>query len=160
MNLIVIVDQNWGIGYEGDQMVYLKPDLKRFQQLTSGHAIILGRKTLATFPGGKPLKNRRNMILSTNPDFKVEGAEVFHSLEELLRVAPEDSFVIGGASIYRQFLPYCDQAYITRVEKTYPADCYFPNLDQDAHWCMEEEEGPLVYENISYCHVSYRKTTE
>lgn len=158
MNLIVIADQNWGIGKDGDQVVYLKPDLKRFQQLTSGHTIILGRKTLATFPGGNPLKNRRNMILSSNQEFQVEDGEVFHSVEELLKAAPEDSFVIGGESVYRQLLPYCDKAYVTRVEQAYPADCYFPNLDQDALWWREEEEGPFLYEGLRYFYVTYRKT--
>ena len=157
MNLIVIVDQNWGIGNEGDQLVYLKPDLKRFQQMTSGHTIILGRKTMETFPGGKPLKNRRNMILSTNPEFQVEGGEVFHSVAELLKAAPEDSFVIGGESVYRQLLSYCDRAYITKVHKTYTADCYFPNLDQDARWWLEEEEGPYLYEDLEYFYQIYRR---
>ena len=97
MNLIVAVDQNWAIGKDGDQLVYLKEDLKRFRTLTSGHTVILGRKTLATFPGGRPLKNRRNLILSRNPHFQAEGAEVFPSVEELVKQADGDAFVIGGA---------------------------------------------------------------
>lgn len=155
MNLIVIVDQNWGIGKDGDQLVYLKPDLKRFQQLTTGHTIVLGRKTLATFPGGKPLKLRRNLILSTQKDFQVEGGEVVHTIEELLKVAPADSFVIGGASVYHQLLPYCHRAYVTKVEETYPADCSFPNLDADPAWQIEEEEGPFCYEDLRYSYVTY-----
>lgn len=158
MNVIVIADQNWGIGNEGDQLVYLAPDLKRFQQLTSGHPILLGRKTLETFPGGRPLKNRRNLILSTQEDFQVEGAEVFQNIEALLAVAPEDCFVVGGESVYRQLLPYCDRAYVTKVQKVYPADCYFPNLEQDPLWWVEEEGGPFVYEDLTYSYVTYRKT--
>ncbi|MBR2491454.1 MAG: dihydrofolate reductase, partial [Ruminiclostridium sp.] len=96
MNVIVAVDANWAIGLEGDQLCYIPADLKRFQKLTTGHPVLLGRKTLATFPGGRPLKNRRNLILSTNPDFSPEGAEVFHSLEDALAACPEDTFVIGG----------------------------------------------------------------
>ena len=115
MNLIVAVDQNWAIGKDGDQLVYLKEDLKRFRTLTSGHTVILGRKTLATFPGGRPLKNRRNLILSRNPHFQAERAEVFPSVEELVKQADGDAFVIGGASVYEQLLPYCDTAYITKI---------------------------------------------
>lgn len=158
MNVIVIVDQNWGIGCEGDQLVYLPPDLKRFQNLTSGHPVLLGRKTLETFPGGRPLKNRRNMILSTNEDLEVEGAEVFHSIAELLAAAPEECFVVGGERVYRQLLPYCDRAFVTKVQKSYQADCYFPNLDQDPLWCVEEEQGPFVYEELTYSYATYRKT--
>lgn len=158
MNLIVIVDQNWGIGNEGDQLLYLKPDLKRFQELTSGNPLIVGRKTLETFPGGKPLKNRRNLILTKQTDFEMEGAEVFHDLATLLEYAPEESFVVGGESVYRQLLPYCDKAYVTKVHRVHPADTYFPNLDQDALWWVEEEEGPFLYEDITYSYVTYRKT--
>ena len=95
MNVIVAVDQNWAIGKDGDQLVYLSEDLKRFKSLTTGHPVILGRKTLATFPGGRPLKGRRNLILSRSAGFAPEGAEVFSDLETLRAAAPEDSFVIG-----------------------------------------------------------------
>ena len=96
MNMIVAVDENWGIGKDGEQLIYISADLKRFKALTMGHSLILGRKTLATFPGGKPLKGRRNLILSRNPDFAPEGAEVYHSMEELLEHVEEDAFVIGA----------------------------------------------------------------
>ena len=105
MNVIVAVDQNWAIGKDGDQLVYLSEDLKRFKSLTTGHPVILGRKTLATFPGGRPLKGRRNLILSRNTDFAPEGAEEFSDVEPLRAAAPEDAFVIGGAAVYRQLLP-------------------------------------------------------
>ncbi len=158
MKLIVIVDQNWGIGNEGEQLLYLKPDLQRFKELTSGHDLILGRKTLATFPKGKPLPNRRNLILSRNQDLLIEGAEVFHDLETLVEYAPHDCFVIGGESVYRQLLPYCDVAYVTKVHQSYQADCYFPNLDQDALWWLEEESECQSYEGIDYTYCTYRKT--
>lgn len=101
MNLIAAVDLNWAIGRDGDQLCYIPADLKRFQALTTGHPVILGRKTLATFPGGRPLKNRRNLILSRDPSFAPEGAEVFRSLEALRAAAPADSFVIGGGERLR-----------------------------------------------------------
>ena len=157
MNLIVAVDQNWAIGKEGDQLVYLKEDLKRFRSLTSGHTVILGRKTLATFPGGRPLKNRRNLILSRNPQFQAEGAEVFSTVEELVKQADGDAFVIGGASVYEQLLPYCDTAYITKVHAGFPADTYFPNLDQSGEWEVSEESESLEQDGISYHYVTYSR---
>ena len=129
MKLIVAVDRSWAIGREGDQLLYLSADLRRFKELTLGGTVILGRKTLATFPGGRPLKGRRNLILSRSPDFAPEGAEVFRSVEELLAAAPEDSFVIGGESVYRALLPYCTTAYVTKIDAAFPADRFFPDLD-------------------------------
>ena len=143
MNLIVAVDKNWAIGKDGDQLVYLSEDLKRFKALTTGHPVILGRKTLATFPGGRPLKGRRNLILSRSADFAPEGAEVFSDVETLRAVAPEDAFVIGGASVYRQLLPWCSTAYVTKIDRAFPADCHFPDLDQDPAWEQAEESAPL-----------------
>lgn len=157
MNLIVAVDQNWAIGKDGDQLVYLKEDLKRFRTLTSGHTVILGRKTLATFPGGRPLKNRRNLILSRNPQFQAEGAEVFSSVEDLVKQADGDAFVIGGASVYEQLLPYCDTAYITKIHAGFPADTYFHNLDQSGEWEVSEESESLEQDGISYHYVTYSR---
>ena len=116
MNVIVAVDRNWAIGKGGDQLVYIPADLKHFKALTTGHPVILGRKTMATFPGGRPLKGRPNLILSRNPDFAPEGAEVYPDLEALLDRAPEDSFVIGGASVYSALLDRCDTAYVTKID--------------------------------------------
>ena len=157
MNVIVAVDQNWAIGKDGDQLVYLSEDLKRFKSLTTGHPVILGRKTLATFPGGRPLKGRRNLILSRNTDFAPEGAEVFSDVETLRAAAPEDAFVIGGASVYRQLLPWCDTAYVTKIDRAFPADCYFPDLEQDPAWERTEESAPLEQDGIVYRYVTYRR---
>ena len=157
MNVIVAVDQNWAIGKDGDQLVYLKEDLKRFKALTTGHPVILGRKTLATFPGGRPLKNRRNLILSRTMGEAPQGAEVFSTAEALLAAAPEDSFVIGGASVYRQLLPWCDTAYVTKIDRAFPADCYFPDLDQDPAWERTEESAPLEQDGIIYRYLTYRR---
>ena len=140
MNVIVAVDENWGIGKDGDQLVYLSQDLKRFKALTTGHPVILGRKTLATFPGGRPLKGRRNLILSRDPAF-----------------APEDAFVIGGASVYEQLLPWCDTAYVTRIHAAFPADVVFPNLDRDPDWELAEEEPPLEQDGLFFHYVRYRR---
>ncbi len=158
MNLIVAVDRSWAIGRDGDQLCYISADLKRFQALTTGHTVILGRKTLATFPGGRPLKNRRNLILSRTPGFAPEGAQVFSGLEELLAEAEEDSFVIGGASVYRALLPRCDTAYVTKIDAAFPgADAFFPDLDADPHWAAAEEGEPLEQEGLAFRYVTYRR---
>ena len=157
MNVIVAVDENWGIGKDGDQLVYLTQDLKRFKALTTGHPVILGRKTLATFPGGRPLKGRRNLILSRDPAFAQEGAEVFRDLEALRSAVSEDAFVIGGASVYEQLLPWCDTAYVTRIHAAFPADVVFPNLDRDPDWELAEEEPPLEQDGLFFHYVRYRR---
>lgn len=157
MNAIVAVDQNWAIGKDGDQLVYIPEDLKRFKALTTGHPVILGRKTLATFPGGRPLKGRRNLILSRSRDFAPQGAEVYPGLEELLAAAPEDAFVIGGESVYRALLDRCDTAYVTKIHREFPADCWFPNLDQESAWELAGQSEPLEYEGISFSYATYRR---
>lgn len=157
MNLIAAVDRNWAIGKGGDQLVYLRTDLKRFQALTTGHAVILGRKTLATFPGGRPLKNRRNLVLSRDPDFRPEGAEVFPTLEALLAAAPEDAFVIGGGSVYRALLDRCSTAYITKLDAAWPADTWLPDLDALPEWQVAEEGEELEENGVRFRYVTYRR---
>lgn len=159
MKAIVVVDENWAIGKDGDQLIYLKEDLKHFRQLTSGHGVILGRKTLATFPNGMPLKNRLNHILSHNPQFQLEGAVVHRTIDSILQTVQDDDFVIGGASVYEQLLPYCDTVYVTKIHATFPADCYFPNLDIAPDWGISEESAPLEQDGIAYHFVTYRRTT-
>lgn len=158
MNVIVAADQNWAIGKDGDQLVYISADLQRFKSLTLGHPVILGRKTLATFPGGRPLKGRRNLILSRNPEFAPQNAEVFSSLEALLSIAPEDSFVLGGASVYQALLDRCDTAYVTKIGRSFPeADCWFPNLDARPEWRAVEEGPELEESGLPFRYVTYRK---
>lgn len=157
MDLIAVVDQNWAIGRNGDQLCYIPADLKHFQALTTGHAVLLGRKTLATFPGGRPLKNRRNLILSRDPGFAPEGAEVFRDVDSLLSAAPADSFVIGGESVYRALLPHCDRAFITKLDKAWPADAFFPDLDADPNWAVTEEGERQEHEGISFRYVTYER---
>lgn len=157
MDCIVAVDQNWAIGKDGDQLVYIPEDLKRFKALTTGHPVILGRKTMATFPGGRPLKGRRNLILSRSPDFAPEGAEVYASLDKLLAQAPEDAFVIGGASVYNALLDRCGAAYVTKIGRAFPADCFFPDLDRDPAWTLAEESAPMEYRGVPFTYATYRR---
>ena len=157
MDVIVAVDENWGIGKDGEQLIYISADLKRFKSLTMGHPLILGRKTLATFPGGRPLKGRRNLILSRNPEFAPEGAEVYRSMDELLANVSEDAFVIGGASVYHALLDRCDTAHVTKIHASWPADCWFPNLDENPAWVQVEEEEPQEEDGVVFHYVTYKK---
>ena len=157
MKLIVAVDRNWAIGKDGDQLAYISEDLKRFKALTTGHPVILGRKTLATFPGGRPLKGRRNLVLSRDPAFRPEGAEVYADMDALLSAATEDSIVIGGGSVYRALLDACDTAYVTKIDKEFPADTWFPDLDQRADWELAGEEGPYASGELTFSYLTYRR---
>ena len=157
MNAIVAVDQNWAIGKDGDQLCYISADLKRFKALTTGHPVILGRKTLPTFPGGRPLPGLRNLILSRDPAFTVEGAEVYHDLDALLAAAPADSFVIGGGSVYRELLPYCETVYVTKIMSTFSADTFFPDLDADPEWDVARTEGPLEENGLQFQYLTYQR---
>ncbi len=158
MNVIAAVDRNWAIGKDGNQLVYLSEDLRRFRALTTGHTVILGRKTLATFPGGRPLKGRENLILSRNPDFAPEGARVFADMESLLAAAPADAFVIGGSSVYQALLDRCDTAYITKIDRAFPgADSFFPNLDALPQWRIVEEGPELEEQGMKFRYVTYRR---
>ena len=145
MNLIVAVDNEWGIGYKGDLLARVRGDLSNFAKLTTGKIVVLGSNTLATFPGGRVLKNRTNIVLHPSSEYAPEGAIVVHSLdelfEELKKYNSEDVFVIGGASVYRQLLPYCDAAYITKFKKSFEKDAVIPNLDESPEWsCVFEGE--------------------
>ena len=157
MNAIAAVDRNWAIGREGGLLFHLPTDMKHFRDLTMGGTVILGRKTMATFPGGRPLKGRRNLILSRNPDFAPEGAEVFPDLDSLLAQAPEDACVIGGASVYQSLLDKCDTAYITKIHKAYPADCWLPDLDADPNWNLAEESEPLEENGLTFHYATYKR---
>lgn len=157
MKAIVAVDQNWAIGKGGDQLCYISADLRRFKELTLGHSVILGRKTLATFPGGRPLKGRRNLVLSRDPSLEIEGAEVYHDVEALLAQARSDSFVIGGESVYRALLDHCDTVYVTKIAHAFPADVWFPDLDEDPVWHISHEEEPLEEKGLSFRYVTYER---
>lgn len=154
---VVMVDRNWGIGKDGDQLFYIKDDLKRFRQLTACRPIIYGRKTLDTFPHKQSLPSRRNMILSATLDH-VDGAEVYHTLDELLEAAPDNAIVIGGESVYKALLPYIDTVMVTKVDASLPADRHFPNLDRRKDWKICEQSRKLQSDGVSFQYVAYRKS--
>lgn len=160
MKMIAAVDRSWAIGYKDQLLVHIPEDMKNFRSLTKGKTVIYGRKTLESFPNAKPLPKRRNIILTRNPEYTVENAETVHSIEELLELVPKDSpdmIVIGGDSVYHAMLPYCDEAVITKVENTYTADAWFPNLDEDPEWeCVERGEDK-EYEGLIFHFDIYKR---
>ena len=162
MQLVVNVTENWGIGMENQLLVTISADLKRFRQLTTGKTVILGRSTLATFPGGRPLKNRRNLVLSRNPNLIIEGAEVYPDIPSLLAAIKDldqDSVsVIGGASVYEALLEYCDTAFVTKTLLTPPADRFFPNLDELSNLKIVSRSEVCEENGISYQYVDYINT--
>ena len=161
MNLIVAVDRNWGIGYKGRLLVSIPNDHKMFRRETLNKVIVYGRKTLETFPLSQPLDRRTNIILSRNPDYQVRGALVVHSIEELLKELEqydsEDIYIIGGESIYRQMLPYCGTAHVTRIDYAYQADAFFPDLDKDPEWEITADSEEQTYFDIPYTFVRYSR---
>ena len=161
MNMIAAVDRNWAIGRKGRLLVSIPNDLKHFREETMGKVVVLGRKTLQTFPQAMPLSGRTNIILSRNPSFFVKGAQVVHSLDELkLALEPfpsKDIYCIGGESIYRQLLPWCDPAHITRIDHGYEADAYFPNLDREPGWKITADSDEQTYFDMAYTFLMYER---
>jgi len=158
MELIVAVYDDWGIGCGGTQPVALSEDRKFFRQTTRGAMVIAGRKTVADFPGGKPLPGRENVVITTQA-LKPEGFTVCHSVEEAATLAKkaERAFVIGGGSVYNQMLPYCHSAYVTKVHTYVPCDTYFPNLDADPDWYLAEILQSGCEDGIAYEMCLYRR---
>ena len=160
---IVAVDENWGIGNKGELLISLPEDQKQnFKVKTLGHPVIYGRKTLDTFPGGRLLPGRPNFILSRNPELSVEGATVFHSVEEAveyMRKDPDETyFIIGGEQIYKQFLPYCDKCIVSKIHKSFPADAFFPDLDKLQDWKLLSREASIhSVKGVSFSIWTYMK---
>lgn len=161
MNCIVAVDKNWAIGYQNKLLVSIPADMRFFRDVTAGKVVIMGKNTLESFPAGQPLKNRVNIVIALEKDYKVKDATVVYSIEEALEEAKkyksEDIYVIGGASIYRQMLPYCDIAHITKIDYAYLADTYFPNLDEMEDWFLAEETEEQTYYDLTYTFCRYER---
>ena len=161
MRLIVAVDRNWAIGKDNKLMWSIPGDMKFFRETTRDHVIIMGRKTLESFPQGQPLKNRVNIVVTRNPDYKVKGAVVVHSVEEAVKEAAKyegEAYVIGGESIYRAMLGHCDEALNTKIDHAFDADTYFPNLDLDEEWEMTKISEEQTCFNLEYYFTVYERT--
>lgn len=159
MQAIVAVDEKWGIGKNGALLFHISADLKRFKQLTLGGTVIYGHKTLETFPGGRPLKGRSNIVLSRDEQLQVPDAVVCHSVAQAAAMVAgkADVFVIGGTSIYNAFLPLCETVHVTKVAADGGADCTFPNLDEDPAWAVAEALPPQQENGLTYQYVTYQR---
>lgn len=164
MNIIVAADKNWGIGRNNELLVSIPADMKFFRETTMGKVVVMGRKTLESFPNGMPLPKRTNIVLTTDQDYDGRGAIVVHSedelFEELKQYADEDIFIIGGESIYRMMLPYCDTAYVTRLDYAYDADTYFPDLDARKEWEIVKESEEQTYFDLEYVFLKYQRRND
>lgn len=159
MQLIVAVDKNWAIGNGNKLLVRIPEDQKFFRETTMGNVVVLGRKTLAEFPGGLPLKGRKNIILSRDRNYMVKDAVVVHSKEELFaelkQYRSDEIFVIGGESVYNMLFEYCDTAHVTKIDYSYQADKYFPNLDENMNWSLTGDSEEQTYFNLEYYFYRY-----
>ena len=161
MNIIVAADKNWAIGKDNKLLVSIPADMKMFRQETTGKVVVMGRKTLESFPNGLPLKNRTNIVLTHNPNYKVNDAIIVHSLdelhEELKKYNSEDVYVIGGEKIYEQLLDECDVAHITKIDYAYDADAYFPNLDEKPEWEITADSDEQTYFDLEFYFYKYER---
>lgn len=166
LNVIVAVCDDWGIGIGGGMLVDNRADMRHFVRRTKGHTVLMGRKTLESFPGGQPLKARRNVVITRDPGFAREGVDVAHSIDDALAMVADDPevWLIGGGMIYRELLPLCTRAEITKNHCVHPADTFFPNLDEDPTWhvassaARDDEGNPLVTpEGIPFEFVTYTR---
>ncbi|MCI5935802.1 MAG: dihydrofolate reductase [Lachnospiraceae bacterium] len=161
MNLIAAVDNNWAIGKNNQLLVSIPADMKFFRTTTTGKVVVMGRKTLESFPNGLPLKNRTNIVLTHDKSYKVKDAIIVYSMEELReelkKYGSDDIYVIGGESIYRQLVDECDVAHITKIDFAYDADAYFPNLDEKPDWELTADSEEQTYFDLIYHFLKYEK---
>ena len=162
MNAIVAVDKNWAIGNKGKLLVSIPNDQKMFRNETIGKVIVLGRKTIETFPNGLALPKRTNIVLSRDNDLKIKDAIVVHNDDqlfyELSKYDSDDIYIIGGESVYKRYVQYCDTAIITKINENYEADAYFPNLDEDENWKVTKESEEQTYFSVEYTFREYKNS--
>lgn len=154
MTAIVCVSRNWGIGRDGALLFHISADHRRFRAMTLGKTVLLGHKTLETFPGGRPLKGRRNIVLSRR-DLQIDGAEVAHSFDEAAALGGDDAIVIGGASVYMALLDRCNRVYVTMVDAAPEADSFFPRLDDNPDWRIEHESEIFEDKGLRFRYIDY-----
>jgi dihydrofolate reductase len=156
LEAVVAVYRDWGIGKDGTQPLVIPEDRKRFRELTQGAAIVVGRRTLEDFPGGKPLPGRVNIVITTR-DIEIEGAIVVHSIEELFETIKDmpKVYVAGGAMVYYQLLHHCVKVHLTRIDAKPDTDKLFPNLDNEFNWTLTYEGPDQVYEGTRFSFCEY-----
>ena len=162
MRAIVNITPQWGIGFEHQLLTHIHADMRRFRMLTQHNTIIVGRKTLSTFPNGAPLKNRENIIMTRNPDFRAEGGIPCPDLDMLRNLIagrdPDTVFVCGGEHIYRLLLPYCDSALVTLSYIDAKADRFFPNLNLQPQWNLTDVGDKQTEDGVAFRFLEYRNT--
>lgn len=157
MNLIVAADRNWGIGKNGSMPWHIKADLQYFKKKTFGKTVIMGRKTLESLPGGRPLSGRENIVLTRSKDFFTEGVSALNCIEEINKYKDDcDVFVIGGGSLYHALLSCCKYAYVTKIDASYDCDTYFPNLDELDNWSLEDAGQAQTENGITFRFTVYK----
>lgn len=157
MDAVVAVYSDWGIGLDGTQPVVLKADRAHFVELTRGRTVLVGRRTLEDFPGGRPLKGRRNIVV-TRQSIEIPGAEVVHGVGEALRLIGDgDCVVLGGASVFREFYPYIDRVFVTKIELCPKSDVHFPALDESSDWRLADAGVRLEENGIEYRFMRYER---
>lgn len=161
MKAILSADKNWGIGYKNKLLVSIPSDMKFFRQTTTGRVVVMGRKTLESFPGGLPLKNRTNIVLTGNRGYSVKDAIIVHTYdelrEELKKYDTDDVYVIGGESVYRMLLPECDTVLVTKIDRAFQADTFFPDLDTMDEWEMTEEGEEQTCFDLEFRFTKYER---
>lgn len=161
MRAIVCADKNWGIGYKNRLLVSIPSDMKFFRETTTGKVIVMGRKTLESFPNGMPLKNRINIVLTRDRNYEAKGAVIVHDEEELMnelgKYDTEQIYIIGGESVYKMMLLHCDKIYVTKVDRAFQADTYFPNLDEMSEWKMTQESEEQTCFDLEFCFTTYER---
>ena len=161
MNIIVAVDKNWAIGCKGKLLISIPEDMQLFRRETANKVVVMGRKTLESFSNGLPLKNRTNIVITSDKSYNIKDAIVCHSIEEALeeikKYSSEDVYIIGGETIYRQFLPYCNVAHVTKIDYAYDADTHFPNLDEMPEWSIVERSDERTYFDLEYEFLKYAR---
>ena len=162
MDLIVAVTADWGIGKDGDLLVHIPEDMKFFREKTKGAAVIMGRATLDSFPGGAPLKGRLNIVMTRNAAFFRDGVTVVHDIDQLFSlingITDRPIVVIGGGEIYSMLLPYCERAYITKVDTTVPCDTFFPNVDLMENWKEVYRSEDKLHNGLVFRFTTYENT--
>jgi len=157
ITIIVAIADNNAIGKDNKLLWHISDDLKRFKKITSGHTVIMGKKTYYSLPV-RPLPKRTSVVITDVADEKIEGCLMAYSIEEAISLCdPEkENFVIGGGSVYRQFMPHCDKLLITKVHKDFDADTFFPDID-DGEWSLEEKIDGPADSKLPYSFLSYRR---
>ncbi len=163
MNLVVAVDKYWGIGKDGGLLTHLPKDLGRFQRLTTGNIVVMGRKTLESLPGGKPLPDRETWVLTRDENYQKDGVKTFPSIDAMLKyvkdlgIDGDKIFVSGGAAVYNSFLPLVNKAYITKLDKDFHADVFMDNVDESPYLALEYISETFERKGLEYCFTTYTR---